>query len=86
MTPFELSILIHYHVSPTDFRDGDFQAPALREVIDNFAKSGFLRLSMNDETASSIYRATEKTNVFVEALCAVPEPVQQWIIPGGDTP
>lgn len=79
MTPLEISILLHYHVTPTDYRDGDFSAPAVRSAMDQFKDTGFLALS--EAAADRVYAATEKTTVFVEALCAVPEPVQHWVIP-----
>lgn len=86
MTPLEISILLHYYCSGTDFRDGDFSAPAVREAIDRFKENGSLQLSTDDDNMQSILVRTDKTCVYVEALCAVPEAVQRWIIPGGNTP
>lgn len=33
MTPLQISILIHYYTTPTDYRDGDFSAPAVKEQL-----------------------------------------------------
>ncbi len=85
MTPLEISILIHYRCSPTDFRDGDFSAPAVRQAIDQFKDSGFIRLTEDDDKAEAIYVGTDKCRAYVEALEAVPEPVQRWVVPAAPT-
>jgi len=76
MTPLEISILLHYHVSADDYRNGDFSAPAVRNAIDEFRRDGFLA-----EAVETYYRITEKGQFYVKALCAVPLPVTTWIIP-----
>lgn len=81
MTPLEMSILIHYHCSRSDFRDGDFSAPAVRLAIDGFKDSGFIRLTDKNDHPGPAYVATEKCTAYVTALEAVPEPVQRWVIP-----
>ena len=84
MTPLQISILLHYHCCAGDFRDGNFNAPVVREVVDGFRESGFLRLTTDDDKRSSIYLATDKTAAYVNALCDVPAPVQQWVVPSTD--
>lgn len=76
MTPFELTILIHYYGSVNDFRDGDFSAPILEHVFKAMIVSGLL--AVGEETK---YRITEKGWAFVEALCNTPLPVQKWVMP-----
>lgn len=81
MTPLKLSMLICYATTRSDYRNGDFSAPAVREAIEYFKEKGFLRLTEPGDSWQTIYTGTEKAEVFVNALCAVPEPIQQWIVP-----
>lgn len=81
MTPLEMSILIHYRCSYSDFRGGDFSAPAVRQAIDQFNDSGFIRVNDAGDQPGPAYVATEKCLAYVTALESVPEPVQRWIIP-----
>lgn len=77
MTPLGIEILMHYQTRASDYRDGDFSAPAVREAMDYFVSAGLLREVMSTHR----YEATEGCRVFVEALCRVPVPVQKWVIP-----
>lgn len=81
MTPLQIQILLHYYCSPTDFRDGDFTAPAVHEAIEDFEESGFLRLSDPSDQLGSILVSTDKNAAFINALCSIPEPIQKWVIP-----
>lgn len=76
MTPLEVEILLHYHSRVSDYRDGNFSAPAVRDAIDAFGKSGYL-------TPGTVrkYDPTEKLHAHVAAICSVPEPIQHWEIP-----
>jgi hypothetical protein len=78
VSPLKISILLHYYCSPSDFRDGDFDAPAVREAIDDFLAAGLLERS---EELGVNYRATEATRIFVEAVCALPAPMLRWVMP-----
>lgn len=80
MTPLEIEILLHYHCCASDYRDGDFSAPAVREAMDRFVATGLLREVWNLQR-SIRYEPTEGCRVFVEALCRAPAPVQKWVIP-----
>ncbi|MBN9356183.1 MAG: hypothetical protein J0I15_07030 [Herbaspirillum huttiense] len=86
MSPLKISMLLHYFVSPTDFRDGDFSAPAVREAINDFLQEGFLREAGrgSDEQYKAAYFITDKGRFYVDALCAVPAPVAVWTIPQVD--
>lgn len=85
MTPLEISILIHYHCSPTDFRDGDFSAPAVRQAINEFKQTGFIKAAEPSDNVAAAYIGTDKCGVYVQALCAVPEPIQKWVVPAAPT-
>lgn len=43
MTPFEISIILHYYSCANDFRDGDFSAPILEPTLEKFVQEAFLR-------------------------------------------
>ncbi len=82
MTPLQLSILLHYRGHATDFREGDFSAPAVREAIDWFRDDArMLEATNGNMHSSAAYRLTEKGEAFVEALCEMPLPVCKWEIP-----
>ncbi len=75
MSPLEVSILIHYHCFPGDFRDGDFSAPAVREAIDYFVAQGMLRTPTHRRT---YYEATDGCSMYVKQICSVPLPSLKW--------
>lgn len=83
MTPLEIDILLWYHHRATDYRDGDFSAPAVRATIDAFSGSLGL-LAPNDVRQGRdlrSYLVTERARVYVEHLLAVPLPECRWEIP-----
>jgi hypothetical protein len=77
MTPLELTMALHYYYSTTDFRDGDFSAPAVRDAIEKFKKDNLITAN-SDNSKDSIYVATERLDVFVEKLCETPLPQLSW--------
>ena len=82
MSLLEIEILLHYRWSPHDYREGDLSAPAVREYINRFRDDwNLLEHSTNDPRNTAAYRLTERGQVFVDALCAVPLPVQVWVMP-----
>lgn len=76
MTPIGIKILLHYWCSPDQFRDGDFSPPVVSELLSDFVDAGLLKGNPRDG-----YEPTEALGVYVEAVCSVPLPMQQWIIP-----
>jgi hypothetical protein len=81
MTPLQIEIALYYFSRADDYRDGDFRAPAVREEIDWFVAKGLLEAAPEHDAYSRKYVATEGLRLYVETLCAIPLPVQQWIIP-----
>lgn len=77
MTPLELTMALHYYYSTTDFRDGDFNAPAVREAIERFKRDSLLTHNTGD-SKTAIYTSTERLDVFVEKLCETPLPQLSW--------
>lgn len=82
LTPLEIEILLHYNCGASDFRGGDFSAPAVREAINKFRNDcELIENWTNDACNTAAYRLTKRGQVFVDALCAVPLPVQVWVTP-----
>lgn len=80
MTPLELSILIHYRGHASDFRNGDFSAPVVRQTIDYFRGEAQMLDQEDAPNASRIYKLSERGQVFVDALCNVPLPIKRWVM------
>lgn len=82
MTPLQISILLHYYVSPTDYRNGDFSAPAVKEAMAHFLEKGMLCHSVKRDVN---YVITDGGQYFVYRLCRVPLPVveERWVFPDG---
>lgn len=86
MTPLAIEILLHYHGHAYDYREGDFSAPAVRELIDRFRGDNPLytdsgMLEIETQMGNRSYRLTDKGRVYVAALLSVPLPVQVWVLP-----
>ncbi len=83
MSPLALDILLHYYTSASDYRDGDYSAPAVRELIDAF-KGDLMLLEERPELERykyGLYQLTQRGNVFVAHLCSIPLPIQVWVMP-----
>lgn len=89
MTPLEMEILIHYYGhAGDDYREGNFEAPVVRETIDAFRdREKLIRYTTDEEKKampcgySQCYTLTDRGRVYVEALMTVPLPVQVWVMP-----
>ena len=81
MTPLEMQIALHYYTSPTDFRDGDFSAPAVRSSIDHFQACDLIRVRKAGEPGNAHYVATPRLNTYVEKLKSIELPIQRWVYP-----
>lgn len=65
----------------TDFRDGDFSAPAVRDAIDRFLANGMLRDYVPSDPFKRTYTPTDGMRLWHDELCRVPLPERQWVIP-----
>ena len=82
MTPLEIEILLHYYTRAVDYRDGDFTAPAVRQALDSFYELGMLRHATRKSDSGPLsYEVTERAEAYIQALCALPLPVQKWVMP-----
>ncbi|MDE2107388.1 MAG: hypothetical protein KGL39_59885 [Patescibacteria group bacterium] len=84
MTPLAIEIALHYNCGASDYRNGDFSASAVREVIDGFLRGGLLKADVTGditEVGAPQYRATEGLRMYVRELTEVPCPIQKWVMP-----
>jgi hypothetical protein len=79
MTPLQISMMLHYYVAATDYRDGDFSAPAVRRALEDFKASDMLRYC-TVPFRDAAYEVTDKGRAFVKALCSVPEPTIKYVV------
>lgn len=83
MTLLEIEILIHYYVSPTDYRD--LTAPAIKEAIYNFVKLGLLIPTKCGEEGESDFRANrEAIQPLIDILENLQPPIKKWVMPIGE--
>ena len=83
MSPLEISILLHYFNTITDYLEGDFSEPAVRCAIDRFYKvDGLLKPTPEAlRRTRGAYVITERGGAYVKALTTLPLPVQVWVMP-----
>ena len=90
MTLLEIDFVLHVYTTPTNYRDGDYSAPAVRETIDRFLKEGVIRPHEKrpDIDASAKYdryfEITERGEAYVAMLKSVPLPICKWVMPSKD--
>lgn len=80
MTPFEISIMLHYATSSNDFRDGDFSAPILPGTLQKLAAEELLEGSCFGP-GDPHFHITPRGAAYVDHLCAMPLPVCKWVLP-----
>jgi hypothetical protein len=83
-SPLEIGIALHYWTTPTEYDGGaseHFYSPATQEILSDFVSRGFLLHLDKPNEYGGMYRATEALGIWVDALCNIPFPVQQWVIP-----
>lgn len=81
-TPLEISIAVHYYTRAGDYGRGicenNWNAPAVQQACENMHAWGLLQLSNKE---GQKYESTKGMDAFVQAICSIPWPVQQWAIP-----
>lgn len=84
-SPLEILIGIHYWTAVGDYSPEDpahANSPGVRSCVKAMLGAGLLANGCRDpEKYPSQYQAGPGLGVWIEALCVVPFPVQQWIIP-----
>jgi len=76
MTPFEISVALHYATCLGDFRDGDFSAPIFETLIPEFLSAGLLDY---ERSSDAIYKGTPKLKAYVDKLQSIPLPTVKYV-------
>ena len=74
ISPLEAQILLHYHLEPTDYADGNFGRGETRAAIDHL-RTDLQMLETDSTNRQRTYRLTERGLVHVQAMCQVALPV-----------
>jgi hypothetical protein len=77
MSPLVIGILLHHHVSNERYKGNGYQSLIWRDTMLGLVSDGLL-VSVGDED----FLPTERLHAYCEALCRVPLPTQQWVVPG----
>src|SRR5689334_11400944 len=75
LSPFEMKVLLHYHVSPLAFRSN-----ATQELVNTshmtLTNAGLLNYGMNTPHG---YEISEKGRSWLHRALSTPLPVQKWV-------
>jgi len=77
MTPSDIEILIHCHVSPTPHPR--INAPAVAETIKMFVVNGLVEEKQLKWSSGTYYSTTNRGKALVSVLCSTPVPIQKWV-------
>lgn len=81
-TPLELMIGLHYYCSPYPYAVHDqahANSPAVNSIKDMMLGKGLLV-----DNGEGDAKAGPALKTWIEAICSVPFPVMNWVIPEGD--
>ena len=82
-SPLEIQMALHFWTRPTKYAEHEPEhrnSRAVQAILVDFVRRGLLLQTLTNHHGE-IYEATEALGVWTEALCAVPFPVQKWVIP-----
>lgn len=81
-SPLERAILAHYYCSPEPYMGGseNWSIP-VNQAVDRFLEMGLLEAKAVAGGGVKIFPNSAALQVYMEALSAVPLPVQRWVIP-----
>ena len=71
MTPNDIDVLLHYHVSPRLHEN--FSAPEVMGATSRFVVDGIL------ESHGDSYITTDRGHAWIEMILRVPYPRQVWV-------
>ena len=82
MTPFELDILLHYYSRADDHPVMFDNPPIWPQTRDHFKAEELLGERPADKRhGDALYYLTERGKAYIEAVLALPLPVQVWVMP-----
>lgn len=77
MTPYEITLLIHFHVSPALYQHVD--APIYQGTVDSFLQNDLIEQRDGDS-----YHTTERGEAHIEQLCKTDWPIRIWANKDGE--
>lgn len=85
-TPLHLNIALHYHACISRYAEHDpphANSIATRKYKQDLIDAGLLkdRTDPEPDRYTRDLLPTDALEIYVRALCAVPFPVQRWVIP-----
>lgn len=75
LSPLDINVLLHCHSCPSKYPQ--HEAPAVKSSLAMLIHAGMI----SKQPGKDYYNTTPKGEVFIEALCNTPEPVQTWTVP-----
>jgi hypothetical protein len=81
MTPLQIRMMLHYYAISAPYAVDNPQhadSLAVREQRQRLINDELIE---PDETSGSGFRATDRGDAYVEALCAMPLPIKKWVMP-----
>lgn len=78
MTPLQISMMLHFHCSPSQF---PAWSPAASDAMEWFREQGLVQEPVND-----CVRLSPRGEAYVQFLTAMPLPTETWSIPGPWSP
>lgn len=82
VNPLTIMVALHYWTTPGEYSEhdqGHAKSPAVGEAVKRLIEAGLLMRSKSLHRAP--WETTPAMRVWVEGLCNVPFPVQQWVLP-----
>jgi len=78
MTPNEIEILIHCHVSSLPHPRAD--VPAVKEALDALVENDLI---VQHSGTDGVYSTTDRGKAHMQVLCSMPLPEKIWVVPFG---
>lgn len=75
MTPLQISMMLHFHCSPSPFPNW---SPAASDAMEGFRSEGLVQEPVNLDCVL----LTERGEAYVHFLTTLPLPASTWRIPG----
>ena len=81
MSPFTLSVLLHYYASPEPYYNN--HCNAYSESINTLKKEGLLESRVDEDDQTIFEATTAKGDAYVSMLLSLPRPEEQkvWVHP-----
>jgi hypothetical protein len=81
MTPLQIQMLLHFHGCMAPFPNIEY--PSQQDALEMFRQAEMITIRLADEGGKypQGYALTDRGRAFVEAVCSLPFPVKQWVMP-----